>query len=137
MSRPAGKTQAEVLEVLRSQAKPLSAYQIIDRLHGRSGKVAPTTVYRALTALIATGRAHRIESANAFMACRNGCRGEDAVLAICGECGAVDEHPAVDVLASLAAIASSAGFSPRRHVIELHGRCAACAAGAGAEPTRT
>lgn len=126
MARETTKTQSEVLGVLTRRLKPMSAYEILNELRWRNAKLAPTTIYRALSALGEKGLVHRIESANAFISCKRRCRGGEAILSICAECGAVDEHAASDVLRELSAITETAGFSPSRHVIEVHGRCAAC-----------
>ena len=57
----------EILRVLRSAKSPMSAYAILDAV--RNTRItAPTTVYRALSRLIADGAVHRLESLNAYVA---------------------------------------------------------------------
>lgn len=118
--------QAEVLTVLSRSRSPLSAYAILDALRASYPKIAPPTIYRALSALIERGCAHRLESLNAFIACR--CEGHkhESILSICDDCGAVEESIAPDLLNALSSIAGKSGFTPTRHVIEVHGLCAAC-----------
>lgn len=122
-----------VLEVLRSGGKPLGAYEILARLEARRGKLAPTSVYRALNALVAERLAHRVESMNAFIGCQSArCherRPDGMVLSICDACGAVDEQFDDAVIRDLGALARRSGFRASRHVIEIHGRCGACDAG--------
>ena len=48
----------------------MSAYDLIQVLHSE-GMSSPPTMYRALRQLVDAGVAHRIESLNAFVACRH------------------------------------------------------------------
>ena len=118
--------QAQVLGVLRRHLGPMSAYDVLDRLRESNPRLAPPTIYRALAALIERGRVHRLESLNAFMACRCDHHHNAAVLSICDGCGAVRESIAPDLVADLSAVAGQSGFAPKRHVIEVHGTCADC-----------
>ena len=128
--KPKRKTHAErVLEHLRGQTKPLSAYQILKDLRSE-GVTAPTTVYRALDQLVASGRAHRIESLNAFTACCDPCYAETPVFEICENCGAVTEHVDARLAETIATLSSHSGFTPEHSVIEIRGRCGACRADA-------
>lgn len=126
MRTSGAQTQEDVLRALRRQDGPLTAYELLDRLREGRGKVAPPTVYRALSALIEQGRAHRVESINAFVACRHDHHDQAAVLAICGDCGDVKEHVDSDILSRLTTLTQNDGFQADRHVVELHGRCADC-----------
>jgi Fur family transcriptional regulator, zinc uptake regulator len=60
----------KVLEALHKSGKPLSAYELLDKLH-KFGIKAPPTVYRALETLVERGLVHRIESLGAFVACHD------------------------------------------------------------------
>src|SRR4051812_32122076 len=82
----------KILDLLHKQDKPLSAYDILDKLR-KTGIKAPPTVYRALDTLIKRGLVHRIESLNAFVACHDHKHPEKHVarFAVCRECGAVEE----------------------------------------------
>lgn len=136
--------QSAVLAVLKARRAPLSAYEVLDALNTSERPLAPTTVYRALSALLERGQIHRLESRNAFVACQGACReasqggsedgSQDAcatILAVCDGCGAVEETVSTDVNAALSQATGRTGFTASRHVIELIGRCAACdAAGA-------
>ncbi len=127
---PKRKTHAErVFEHLKRQAKPLSAYQILEDLRG-DGVTAATTVYRALEQLVRSGRVHRIESLNAFTACCDPNHDEVPVFEICESCGAVTEHVDAGLAKSIAALSSHSGFTPEHSVIEIRGRCGACRADA-------
>ncbi len=126
MSKRGEKTQAEVLAILRRHRRPLSAYDVLGELRESNPKIAPTTIYRALSALTERGRVHRLESLNAFIACQGDRHHHAYILSICDDCGAVEESVAPDLLKALSSIAGRSGFAPTRHVIEVHGLCASC-----------
>jgi Fe2+ or Zn2+ uptake regulation protein len=79
-----------IVEALRGVGRPVSAYELIDSLREKA-TLAPQTVYRSLDRLIADGQAHRLESLNAFVACRHPAHEGAAVFAICDDCGIVTE----------------------------------------------
>ena len=118
--------QAEILDVLRQRHEPVSAYEVLETLGKKHEKLSPPTIYRALSALTKCGQVHRIESLNAYMACQCGRHQHTSILSICEECGSVDECVAPDVLKQLSSVVGRSGFSPMRHVIEVHGTCASC-----------
>lgn len=130
MSERAKKTQLEVLSALQARRCALSAYEILALLRQRNPKISAPTIYRALSALSDAGQVHRLETINAFVACKRGARCHSSVLSICDECGAVEESLAPSLLAELARVAGQSGFSVSRNVIEVHGHCAACGDGA-------
>ena len=129
MSKRGEKTQAEVLAVLRRCRSPMSAYDVLGELREANPKIAPPTIYRALSALTERGRVHRIESLSAYMACQCDRHQSASVLSICDDCGAVDECDATDLLKLLSSIVGKSGFAPMRHVIEVHGVCGSCGDG--------
>ncbi len=121
------KNQKMVLEKLQSASEPLSAYTLLDQLRD-NGFRAPLQVYRALEKLIEQGRAHRLESLNAFVACCHGsCPDHDqAAFAICEKCSNVSEVDAGKALAQLGMLAKKDGFRMHRTVIEIRGLCHNC-----------
>lgn len=127
MMKRGEKLQAEVLAVLRDQNGALSAYDILEELQKDKPRLAPPTIYRALAALTERGQVHRLESLNAFVACQCDHHRHASILSICNSCGAVEEHVSHDLLNSLSQVTRKTGFAPMRHVIEVHGLCAACA----------
>lgn len=127
MRKQAATRQTEILEVLRSNDTPMTAYQVLETLQGVEPDIAPPTVYRALTALTEQGRAHRLESIKAFVPCRCDHAKSLPLLAICEDCGLVDEHDGGALLPKLAAIVAENDFKPERYIVEIHGRCVNCA----------
>ncbi len=121
------RNQFLVLGRLRKAQKPLSAYDILDQLRSE-GLKAPLQIYRALGALTSLGRAHRLESLNAFVACASNecnCSGLSA-FAICDKCGKVDEFTDHVLGQRLEGWADNNGFNASHSVVEMHGTCAAC-----------
>ncbi len=121
------RNQQMVHSALSGADKPLSAYEILDRLRA-DGFRAPPQVYRALDRLVTLGLAHRLESLNAYVACRHSCHAahEDAVFAICDRCGEVAELEDKHLAADIGALADRAGFALKAASVELRGRCKDC-----------
>jgi len=123
------RNQSLVQQVLSEAEGPMSAYAILDQLRG-DGLKAPLQVYRALEKLVEHGKAHRLESLNAWVACSHRHRpGGLAVFAICEDCGDVAEFQDTDVQEQLAGRADGIGFAMDHATIELHGRCGNCTGG--------
>lgn len=123
-----------VLGALADSHVPLGAYELVDRLGASGEKPPPMSVYRALDFLVAEGLAHRIESRNAYLACRREHGSEDVIVfLICERCGRAAEVASHAVGRDLAWATRAAGFTPRTPVIEIAGTCARCQSGAADE----
>ncbi len=135
-------TSALILQELGRTEKPLSAYDLLDKLRpfGVSG---PPTIYRALDQLLASGKVHRLESMSAFVACRGLDHGthdhaHDGLatgFTICDSCGTVAEFEDPMLRERIEADAAAATFRPRSSVVEIRGLCAACDAGTSDRPS--
>ena len=121
------KNQAIVYETLIGADSPLSAYTILDLLRGR-GFRAPLQVYRALEKLVELGLVHRLESLNAFVACRHpDCDTHETIaFTICEGCGQVEEFADKTLARQLFAIARGEDFDLKKSTIELKGICHPC-----------
>lgn len=128
MRKRADARQKDVLTVLNACDRPMTAYQILEQLQLNEPDIAPPTVYRTLSALTDQGRAHRLESIKAFVPCRCNHVESVPVLAICEDCGSVEEHDGSDLLVKLAALTDQSAFQAQRHIVEIHGQCGTCAA---------
>jgi Fur family zinc uptake transcriptional regulator len=119
-----------ILEILAREGRPLGAYEMIDRVAVTTGKrPAPISIYRALDFLLENGLVHRLASRNAFLACGHGhAAREPIVFLICDVCGEVVEVTSPAMRGALSELAGEAHFSPRAQVMEVAGRCRACAA---------
>lgn len=121
---------ARVLMLLQNSSRPLTAYEILDRLRG-AGVKAPQTVYRALDALVARGEAHRIESLGAFVACHGEEHDHGTHFAVCRSCGAVEELHDHRVSTAIREIGAALKFRVEREMLELLGLCGKCASRSG------
>jgi len=127
---PPAEQDKLIVAVLRAAGRPVSAYEIIDRVRG-DATLAPQTVYRALDRLISAGVAHRLESLNAFVACSHVTHIGTAIFAICETCNAVREFDEPTAVKALQGWADKTGFTVRQLTLELRGRCKACLQGSG------
>jgi Fur family zinc uptake transcriptional regulator len=120
--------RADVFAALAEFDRPASAYDIADKLTASRGKrVAPNSVYRILDLFVRNNLANRIESANAYLANSHpGCR-HDCIFLICDGCGQAVHLDDDKLTGALVGAAHSAGFAEVRPVVELRGRCEACA----------
>ena len=116
-----------VLAVLEEKGHPMSAYMILDQLHGSSVR-APLQVYRALEKLISMGQVHRLESLNSFIACNDTSCATVGVTAfvICEKCEQVQEVSDNSVSLFITELAEKAKITAIKSSIELHGICGAC-----------
>ena len=62
--------QQIIFDLIDKSSEPLKAYTILFNVQ-KKGIKAPPQVYRALDKLVEIGKIHKIESKNAFVACRN------------------------------------------------------------------
>jgi Fur family zinc uptake transcriptional regulator len=116
-----------VLELLLQAGQPVKAYDLIAAFGADGAPAKPPTVYRALDFLSKQGFAHRIESLNAYVACRREADGHAAAFLICDCCGATREiEPAG--LGEIQGIAGDAGYSLSGVTVEAHGLCGDCRA---------
>ncbi|MDQ0466278.1 Fur family zinc uptake transcriptional regulator [Caulobacter ginsengisoli] len=114
-----------VLELLLAAGQPVKAYDLIAAFGADGAPAKPPTVYRALDFLSKQGFAHRIESLNAYVACRREADGHAAAFLICDCCGATREiEPAG--LGEIQSIAGEAGYALSGVTVEAHGLCGDC-----------
>ena len=90
-----------VLQLLQASGKPLSAYEVLDRLREQGTQWQPPTVYRALDYLVEQGLAHYLQSIQKYVVCpQQGCE-QFSQLLICVQCGQVQEAPMAPALLTL------------------------------------
>jgi Fur family zinc uptake transcriptional regulator len=107
--------------------KPASAYDIAEKVSQLEGRrIAANSVYRILDLFVGANLARRVESANAYIANEHPDCLHDCIFLICDTCGQTT-HIDDDVLSNgVRAAAKSAGFDPKRPVIEVRGKCGDC-----------
>lgn len=126
MSAQKQSNQALVLNVLANSPKIMTAYEILNQLQPH-GVNAPLTVYRALDALLAQGKVHRIESVNGFIAC-NTCHHEPhaSCFILCSNCNASEELTDSRISIVINELCENLSFSLSKQTIEISGLCKAC-----------
>jgi Fur family zinc uptake transcriptional regulator len=123
--RSRGENDEMVFAALLKAERPLTAYELLGRLRTK-GITAPPTVYRALDRLIKDGRAHRLESLNAFVACARPHHRNSAIFAICRTCGTTAELSDAKLAPQISDWAKRLRFHAEESILEIRGECAAC-----------
>ncbi|MDB9705532.1 transcriptional repressor [Pelagibacteraceae bacterium] len=121
------KNQQMVFDIIIKAKEPLKAYSILYNVQ-KKGINAPQQIYRALDKLIEIGKIHKIESRNAFVACKNAnCEISKATaFSICENCEKVTElnNPKLSTL--ITTFKDSSGMNYKKFNLELFGLCKKC-----------
>lgn len=117
--------QRLVYEHLRRKKNAQSAYDILHDL-GKHGFRAPVQIYRILDKLLENGLIHRIESLNGFITCDQHHETGRSIVAICDDCGSVEEMRLQELEDKLTECGVQQGFVPKQVIVELKGRCSLC-----------
>jgi Fur family zinc uptake transcriptional regulator len=121
----------KVFEEIAATRASVGAYEVLDRLAKKGTRLAPISVYRALDALLEAGVVHRLESKNAYFACRRMDKprtGRPPIFLSCEKCGAVQEIDGDEIFRAIDSAASGAQFNTRVRFVEVSGTCHDCAA---------
>ena len=121
------KNQKIIFDLIHKSPEPLKAYAILSNVQ-KKGIKAPPQVYRALDKLVEIGKIHKIESKNAFVACRNSdCEISKATaFSICESCEIVDEISDVKLSKYLSSYNHKKGMKFKRFNLEFFGLCKKC-----------
>jgi Fur family zinc uptake transcriptional regulator len=121
------KNQQMVFDIIIKAKEPLKAYSILYNVQ-KKGINAPQQIYRALDKLIEIGKIHKIESRNAFVACKNAnCEILKATaFSICENCEKITElnNPKLSTL--ITTFKDSSGMNYKKFNLELFGLCKKC-----------
>jgi Fur family zinc uptake transcriptional regulator len=121
------KNQQIIFDLINKSSEPLKAYTILFSVQ-KKGIKAPPQVYRALDKLVETGKIHKIESKNAFVACRNSnCDiSKTTAFSICESCEMVDEINDAKLTKYLTNFSDKKGTKYKRFNLEFFGLCKKC-----------
>ena len=121
------KNQQIVLDIIEKAKGPLKAYSILFNVQ-KKGINAPQQIYRALDKLIEAGKIHKIESKNAFVACKNSnCEVSKATaFSICESWEIVDEISDTKLSKYLSKFNHKKGMKFKRFNLEFFGLCKKC-----------
>ena len=94
----------------------------------KKGINAPQQIYRALDKLIEIGKIHKIESKNAFVACKNAnCEVSKATaFSICESCEKVEELNDLKLSKYLSSYSDKTGMKYKKYNLEFFGLCKNC-----------
>ena len=121
------KNQQIVLDLVEKSTRPLKAYSILFNVQ-KKGLKAPLQVYRALDKLVEIGKIHKIESRNAFVACKNSsCQVSKATaFSICESCEKVTEINNSKLSKYLTNFEDNSGMKYNKYNLEFFGLCKKC-----------
>ncbi len=121
------KNQQIVFDIIEKAKEPLKAYSILFDVQ-KKGIKAPLQVYRALDKLVEIGKIHKIESRNAFVACKNSsCQLSKATaFSICEKCEEVSEISDKNLSKYLKSFQDKAGMKFKKYNLEFFGLCKKC-----------
>jgi len=121
------KNQQIVLNIIERAKEPLKAYSILFNVQ-KKGINAPQQIYRALDKLIEIGKIHKIESKNAFVACKNAnCEVSKATaFSICESCEKVEELNDLKLSKYLSSYSDKTGMKYKKYNLEFFGLCKKC-----------
>ena len=121
------KNQQIVLDFVEKSSEPLKAYSILFNIQIK-GLKAPLQVYRALDKLVEIGKIHKIESRNAFVACKNSsCQVSKATaFSICESCEKVTEINNSKLSKYLSNFEDNSGMRYSKYNLEFFGLCKKC-----------
>jgi len=121
------KNQQIVLDLVEKSSQPLKAYSILFNVQ-KKGLKAPLQVYRALDKLVEIGKIHKIESRNAFVACKNSsCQVSKATaFSICEVCEKITEISSSSLSKYLTNFKDKDGMKYSKYNLEFFGLCKKC-----------
>ena len=121
------KNQQIIFDIIDRSSEPLKAYAILFNVQ-KKGIKAPLQVYRALDKLVEIGKIHKIESRNAFIACKSSsCEISQATaFSICNKCENVSEISNSKLSKYLSNFADEAGMKYSKYNLEFFGLCKKC-----------
>ena len=121
------KNQQVVLDIIEKAKEPLKAYSILYNVQ-KKGIKAPQQIYRALDKLIEMGKIHKVESRNAFVACKNSnCEISKATaFSICESCEKVTEINNSNLSKYLNNFKDNTGMKYKKYNLEFFGLCKKC-----------
>jgi Fur family transcriptional regulator, zinc uptake regulator len=122
------KLRQDVFEEIAATHASIGAYDILAKLAEKGTRLAPISVYRAIDALLEAGVIHRLESKNAFFACRrmDHRTGRRPIFLSCENCNTVQEVDSEGIFDTIDRLSRETSFQPRVKFVEVSGLCRNC-----------
>ena len=123
------KNQQIIFDFIEKAKEPLKAYSILFNVK-KKGIKAPLQVYRALDKLVEIGKIHKVESRNAFIACKSSsCEISKATaFSLCTKCENVSEINNPKLSKYLTNFEDDTGMQYNKYNLEFFGLCKKCKA---------
>jgi Fur family transcriptional regulator, zinc uptake regulator len=118
--------RAKVLELLLQHNRSLTAYELLRSILETHPRANAAMVYRILDVLIEMGLAHRLATANGYVACNNVTGDGYRIFAICRRCDTVSKLEGSGVRDMLAAQVARVGCTLDEGAVELTVVCQDC-----------
>jgi Fur family transcriptional regulator, zinc uptake regulator len=121
------KNQQIIFDFIKKANEPLKAYSILFNVQ-KKGIKAPLQVYRALDKLVEIGKIHKVESRNAFIACKSSsCEISKATaFSICTKCENISEINNPKLSKYLSNFESNDEMKYNKYNLEFFGLCKKC-----------
>jgi Fur family transcriptional regulator, zinc uptake regulator len=121
------KNQQIIFDFIEKAKEPLKAYSILFNVQ-KKGIKAPLQVYRALDKLVEIGKIHKVESRNAFIACKSSsCEVSKATaFSICTKCENISEINNPKLSKYLSNFESNDEMKYNKYNLEFFGLCKKC-----------
>ena len=126
-----------VLTKLLVASRPLTAYELLDRVRPKDAAITPASIYRSLDFLVDMGLVHRLDSTRSFVACDHPDHPHAGQFLICRECGTVVEAEDKRIHRAAEDLGERHGFTLEQRSVELTGVCGACRVGSVGPASRS
>ena len=126
MGKSIGRNDEPVLNLLLSNHRIFSAYDIAERISELGKRVQPIQIYRSLEKLMTLGLVHRLSTKNGFIACYEDGECATGQFLICTECESVKEIDSQLLDKEIKGSAKKNNFSIASKSIEVLGLCVNC-----------
>ena len=126
MGKSIGRNDEPVLNLLLSNHRIFSAYDIAETISELGKRVQPIQIYRSLEKLMALGLVHRLSTKNGFIACYEDGECATGQFLICTECESVKEIDSQLLDKEIKGSAKKNNFSIASKSIEVLGLCVNC-----------
>ena len=110
------KPRLEVLKIINESTKPIKAYEILKKLSEKIDNPKPPTAYRAIDFWHKHNFIHRIESLNAYSACKEDHSHDGSQFLICDDCGIVIESHLCELPRQLHNKTNQISFIPKNGI---------------------
>jgi Fur family zinc uptake transcriptional regulator len=119
----------DILDIILSAKKPLSAYDVLDQLKTKRTNAKPPTVYRVIDYFVEKKIIHRVETTNKYVGCTqldNFKTKYHGILFLCQQCGNSFELVDDEFLEALKNFSKKHQFSVNESLVEVKGICEKC-----------